>query len=96
MQPHNRLVIGRPRYVVFAPTDEAFAKLPAGTIESLLKDKGKRMKILLYQVVQSNIMAKDVVKLMREDDTERRRDHVENPGRMLSRRQFRSKQEDET
>jgi uncharacterized surface protein with fasciclin (FAS1) repeats len=54
---------GQGPFAVFAPTDEAFAKLSASTIESLLKDKGKLTKILLYQVVPSNVMAKDVVKL---------------------------------
>ena len=50
-------------FTVFAPTDEAFAKLPAGTVEGLLKDKEKLTKILLYHVVSGNVMAKDVVKL---------------------------------
>lgn len=50
-------------FTVFAPTDEAFAKLPAGTVEALLKDKAKLTKILTYHVVAGNVMAKDVVKL---------------------------------
>ncbi len=50
-------------FTVFAPTDEAFAKLPAGTVEALLKDKEKLTKILLYHVVSGKVMAKDVVKL---------------------------------
>lgn len=50
-------------FTVFAPTDEAFAKLPAGTVEALLKDKEKLTKILLYHVVSGNVTAKDVVKL---------------------------------
>ena len=54
---------GKGPFTVFAPTDEAFAKLPAGTVESLLKDKEKLSKILLYHVVAGNVMAKDVVKL---------------------------------
>jgi len=54
---------GKGPFTVFAPTDEAFAKLPAGTVESLLKDKEKLTKILLYHVVSGNVMAKDVVKL---------------------------------
>jgi uncharacterized surface protein with fasciclin (FAS1) repeats len=54
---------GRGPFTVFAPTDEAFAKLPAGTVESLLKDKEKLTKILLYHVVSGRVMAKDVVKL---------------------------------
>jgi len=50
-------------FTVFAPTDEAFAKLPAGTVEALLKDKAKLTRILTYHVVAGNVMAKDVVKL---------------------------------
>jgi uncharacterized surface protein with fasciclin (FAS1) repeats len=48
-------------FTVFAPTDEAFAKLPAGTVEALLKDKAKLAKILTYHVVAGKVMAKDVV-----------------------------------
>src|SRR4051812_4371904 len=52
-------------FTVFAPTDEAFAKLPAGTVESLLKpeNKEKLQQILKYHVVAGKVMAKDVVKL---------------------------------
>lgn len=52
-------------FTVFAPTDEAFAKLPAGTVESLLKpeNKDKLVKILTYHVVPGRVMASDVVKL---------------------------------
>lgn len=50
-------------FTVFAPTDEAFAKLPAGTVEGLLKDTAKLKKILLYHVVSGKVMASDVVKL---------------------------------
>ena len=50
-------------FTVFAPTDEAFAKLPAGTIEALLKDKAKLTAILTYHVVPGKVMAADVVKL---------------------------------
>ena len=50
-------------FTVFAPTDEAFAKLPKGTLESLLKDKEALKKILLYHVVSGKVMASDVVKL---------------------------------
>lgn len=50
-------------FTVFAPTDEAFAKLPAGTVEALLKDKAKLTAILTYHVVPGNVMAADVVKL---------------------------------
>lgn len=52
-------------FTVFAPTDEAFAKLPAGTLDSLLKpeNKEKLKKILTYHVVPGKVMASDVVKL---------------------------------
>jgi uncharacterized surface protein with fasciclin (FAS1) repeats len=52
-------------FTVFAPTDEAFAKLPDGTVESLLKpeNKDKLVAILTYHVVAGNVKAADVVKL---------------------------------
>jgi uncharacterized surface protein with fasciclin (FAS1) repeats len=56
---------GKGPFTVFAPTDEAFAKLPAGTVESLLKpsNKQKLTSILTYHVVAGNVKAADVVKL---------------------------------
>jgi uncharacterized surface protein with fasciclin (FAS1) repeats len=54
---------GEGPFTVFAPTDEAFAKLPQGTLESLLADKAKLTSILTYHVVPGNVMAADVVKL---------------------------------
>jgi uncharacterized surface protein with fasciclin (FAS1) repeats len=50
-------------FTVFAPNDEAFAKLPAGTVDDLLKDIPKLKKILTYHVVPGMVMADDVVKL---------------------------------
>jgi uncharacterized surface protein with fasciclin (FAS1) repeats len=50
-------------FTVFAPTDEAFAKLPPGTLDALLKDKAKLTAILTYHVVPGKVMAADVVKL---------------------------------
>ena len=50
-------------FTVFAPTDEAFAKLPAGTLEALLKDKQRLAAVLTYHVVPRRVMAADVVKL---------------------------------
>ncbi|NJN57604.1 MAG: fasciclin domain-containing protein [Leptolyngbyaceae cyanobacterium SL_5_9] len=50
-------------FTVFAPTDEAFAKLPAGTVDALLKDIPKLKQILTYHVVSGKVMASDVVKL---------------------------------
>jgi uncharacterized surface protein with fasciclin (FAS1) repeats len=52
-------------FTVFAPTDHAFAKLPSGTVENLLKpgNKHKLASILTYHVVPGKVMAADVVKL---------------------------------
>jgi len=50
-------------FTLFAPNDEAFAKLPAGTVDSLLKDIPKLKQILTYHVVSGKVMASDVVKL---------------------------------
>jgi transforming growth factor-beta-induced protein len=56
-------------FTVFAPTDEAFKKLPAGTVESLLKPENKErlVEILKYHVVAGKVMAVDVVKLNSAD-----------------------------
>ncbi|HYI28672.1 MAG TPA: fasciclin domain-containing protein [Bradyrhizobium sp.] len=58
-------VSGAGPFTVFAPTDAAFAKLPAGTVESLLKPENKDQltAILTYHVVPGKIMAADVVNL---------------------------------
>lgn len=50
-------------FTVFAPDDAAFAKLPAGTVENLLKpeNKGKLVAILTYHVVPGKVMSKDIV-----------------------------------
>jgi uncharacterized surface protein with fasciclin (FAS1) repeats len=50
-------------FTVFAPTDDAFAKLPKGTVEGLLKDIPKLKAVLTYHVVSGKVMAADVVKL---------------------------------
>ena len=52
-------------FTVFAPTDEAFAKLPAGALEDLLKpeNQAKLQSVLTYHVVAGKVMAKDVAKL---------------------------------
>jgi uncharacterized surface protein with fasciclin (FAS1) repeats len=52
-------------FTVFAPTDDAFAKLPKGTVDSLLKDVPKLKSILLYHVVPGKLMAADVTKQKR-------------------------------
>ena len=50
-------------FTVFAPTDEAFAKLPAGTVDALLKDIPKLTAVLKYHVVSGKVMAADVMKM---------------------------------
>jgi uncharacterized surface protein with fasciclin (FAS1) repeats len=56
---------GKGPFTVFAPTDEAFEKLPKGTVEDLLKPENKKKlaSILTYHVVAGKVMAADVVKL---------------------------------
>ena len=51
---------GEGPFTVFAPTDEAFAKLPKGTLDALLKDKAKLAAILTYHVVPGTVMSKEV------------------------------------
>ncbi len=50
-------------FTVFAPTDEAFAKIPADQLKAILADKEKLTAILTYHVVAGKVMASDVVKL---------------------------------
>lgn len=50
-------------FTVFAPTDDAFAKLPAGTVDSLLNDIPQLTKILTYHVVSGKVMSSDMVRL---------------------------------
>lgn len=56
-------------FTVFAPTNEAFAKLPAGTVDTLLKPENKEqlVKILTCHVVAANAMAGDIVKMIKDD-----------------------------
>lgn len=63
---------GQGPFTVFAPTDDAFKKLPAGTVEELLKpeNKGKLVKILTYHVVPGKVAAADVVKLSKAKTVE--------------------------
>ncbi len=56
-------LMGEGPFTVFAPTDDAFAKLPEGTVEALLEDTDTLSSILLYHVVAGNVMAADVVEL---------------------------------
>jgi uncharacterized surface protein with fasciclin (FAS1) repeats len=51
---------GKGPFTVFAPTDAAFAKLPAGTLEALLADKQKLAQVLTYHVVPGKVTAADV------------------------------------
>lgn len=51
---------GKGPFTVFAPTDEAFAALPPGTVEALLKDRAKLTAVLTYHVVPGRLMAADV------------------------------------
>src|SRR6187399_3036244 len=53
---------GKGPFTVFAPTDAAFAKLPAGTVVALLKDKQKLAAILTYHVLAGKVVAGDIVK----------------------------------
>lgn len=59
------VLAGEGPFTVFAPTDEAFAKLPAGTVENLLKpeNKDQLVEVLTYHVVAGKVMAADVVAL---------------------------------
>ncbi len=54
-------------FTVFAPTNEAFAKLPAGTVETLLKPENKAMltKVLTYHVVSGSMDSKDIAKAIK-------------------------------
>ncbi len=59
-------------FTVFAPTNDAFSKLPAGTVESLLKteNKGTLSSILTYHVVAGKVMASDVLKAIKDNNGE--------------------------
>ncbi len=62
-------LMGEGPYTVFAPTNEAFEKLPAGTVENLLKPENKEMlsNILLYHVVPAKATAADAMKMISDD-----------------------------
>jgi len=51
---------GKGPFTVFAPTDEAFAKIPKADLDALLKDKAKLSAVLTYHVVGGKVMAKDI------------------------------------
>jgi uncharacterized surface protein with fasciclin (FAS1) repeats len=54
------ILSGEGPFTVFAPTDEAFSKLPARTLENLLQDKEKLTEILTYHVVPNKVMSSDI------------------------------------
>ena len=60
---------GKGPFTVFAPTNEAFARLPKGTVENLLKpeNKAKLVKILTYHVVKANAMSPAIAKMIKDD-----------------------------
>ncbi|MDX2193439.1 MAG: fasciclin domain-containing protein [Gemmatimonadales bacterium] len=58
---------GKGPFTVFAPTDEAFAKVPKAALEALLKDKAKLTKVLTYHVVPGMVHAGDLTKLADKD-----------------------------
>ncbi len=64
-------------FTVFAPTDEAFSKLPQGTVEGLLKDIPKLKSILTYHVVSGKVMAADVAKLKNATTVEGEEIHID-------------------
>lgn len=54
-------------YTVFAPTDEAFAKLPPKTLEAIMKDKDQLISLLKYHVTKGKLNAQDVVSMQKVD-----------------------------
>lgn len=66
-------------FTVFAPTNEAFKKLPEGTVESLLKPENKEQltSVLLYHVVPGKVLAKDVVNVETADTLLKKNDEAE-------------------
>jgi uncharacterized surface protein with fasciclin (FAS1) repeats len=54
---------GKGPFTVFAPTDEAFAKIPKAALDALIADKAKLTKVLTYHVMAGEVMAADVMKL---------------------------------
>ncbi|MEO8311351.1 MAG: fasciclin domain-containing protein [Caldimonas sp.] len=51
---------GKGPFTVFAPTDEAFAKIPKADLDALLKDKAKLTSVLTYHVVSGQVLSKDI------------------------------------
>ena len=59
----EEILNGHIPFTLFAPNDEAFAKLPAGTVERLLKNKKVLKNILTYHVISGKVMSEDVMKM---------------------------------
>jgi transforming growth factor-beta-induced protein len=71
---------GKGPFTVFAPTNAAFSKLPAGALDGLLKDKAALTRVLTYHVVSGNVMAKDVVGLKFADTVSGQRATIDTAG----------------
>jgi uncharacterized surface protein with fasciclin (FAS1) repeats len=74
---------GKGPFTVFAPTDEAFAKLPAGTLDSLMQDKEKLTAVLTYHVVPGKVMAADVMKLTEAETVQGQRVKISTAGGVM-------------
>lgn len=71
-------------FTVFAPTDDAFAKLPRGTVEELLKDIPKLKTILTYHVVPGKLTSSDLRKLHSVKTVEGQSVSIEGPGGLVT------------
>jgi len=73
---------GKGPFTVFAPTDDAFAKLPEGTVDNLLKPENKDQltAILTYHVVPGSVMAADVVKLSEAETVNGKKVNIKTEG----------------
>jgi len=58
----SEMLKGKGPYTVFAPSDQAFAKLPSSTVESLLNDSSRLKSVLNYHIVQGKLTANDLKK----------------------------------
>ena len=56
----SETLMGKGPFTVFAPTDEAFKRLPAGALESLIRDSAKLKAVMSYHVIKGHVLAKDV------------------------------------
>ena len=68
---------GNGPFTVFAPTDEAFDKLPAGTLEDLLENSDALTEVLTYHVVRGQVMAVDVVDLTQAETVQGQSIHID-------------------